>query len=299
MPVSALALVLLAALMHATWNIAAKKAGGDHRFSFIASALVVSLWLPLALVSGLLDIGQWSAQLWLCMVASAVLHLVYFNVLLHGYRVADLTVVYPVARGSAPLVTVAGAVLWLGESLSATGVAGVLAVCGGVFVLAGGPGLLHGLLSGKGGQGGRPAPRVLAGLRWGAVCGLFIAGYTLVDGYAVKVLLVSPIVLDYLGNALRLPFLAPSALRDLPALAQAWRTQWRHALVVAALGPCGYVAVLYAMRLAPLSHVAPARELSMLMAALVGGQLLGEGDRRMRLAGAVCIAGGVMLLATA
>jgi multidrug transporter EmrE-like cation transporter len=176
MPVSALALVLLAALMHATWNIAAKKAGGDHRFSFIASALVVSLWLPLALVSGLLDIGQWSARLWLCMVASAVLHLVYFNVLLHGYRVADLTVVYPVARGSAPRVTVAGAVLWLGESLSAAGVAGVLAVCGGVFVLAGGPGLLHGLMSGSGGQGGRPSPRVLAGLRWGTVCGLFIAG---------------------------------------------------------------------------------------------------------------------------
>ena len=293
MPLSALGLVLLAALLHATWNLAAKRAGGDHRFSFIAAAMVTVGWLPVVLWTGLGEVLQWSAWVWACVVASAVLHLVYFIVLLHGYRVSDLTVVYPVARGSGPLLTVLGAALWLNEPLSLTGGTGALLVCAGVFVIAGGPGLLR--------KAQEPAARarVLAGIRWGALTGAFIAGYTLVDGYAVKVLLVGPIVLDYLGNVLRLPFLAPAALRDRAALVQAWRTQWRHALVVAALGPLAYVLVLYAVKLAPLSHVAPARELSMLFAALLGGQLLGEGDRWLRLAGAACIAAGVVTLALA
>ena len=293
MPLSALGLVLMAALLHATWNLAAKRAGGDHRFSFIAAAMVSVGWLPVVLWTGLGEVLQWSAWVWACVVASAVLHLVYFIVLLHGYRVSDLTVVYPVARGSGPLLTVLGAALWLNEPLSLTGGTGALLVCAGVFVIAGGPGLLR--------KAQEPAARarVLAGIRWGALTGAFIAGYTLVDGYAVKVLLVGPIVLDYLGNVLRLPFLAPAALRDRAALVQAWRTQWRHALVVAALGPLAYVLVLYAVKMAPLSHVAPARELSMLFAALLGGQLLGEGDRWLRLAGAACIAAGVVTLALA
>ena len=293
MPLSALGLVLMAALLHATWNLAAKRAGGDHRFSFIAAAMVSVGWLPVVLWTGLGEVLQWSAWVWACVAASAVLHLVYFIVLLHGYRVSELTVVYPVARGSGPLLTVLGAALWLHEPLSLTGGTGALLVCAGVFVIAGGPGLLR--------KAQEPAARarVLAGIRWGALTGAFIAGYTLIDGYAVKVLLVGPIVLDYLGNVLRLPFLAPAALRDRAALVQAWRTQWRHALVVAALGPLAYVLVLYAVKMAPLSHVAPARELSMLFAALLGGQLLGEGDRWLRLAGAACIAAGVVTLALA
>ena len=286
MPLSALGLVLLAALLHATWNLAAKRAGGDHRFSFIAAAMVTVGWLPVVLWTGLGEVLQWSAWVWACVAASAVLHLVYFIVLLHGYRVSELTVVYPVARGSGPLLTVLGAALWLHEPLSLTGGTGALLVCAGVFVIAGGPGLLRRAHDAAG------RARVLAGIRWGALTGAFIAGYTLVDGYAVKVLLVGPIVL-------RLPFLAPAALRDRAALVQAWRTQWRHALVVAALGPLAYVLVLYAVKMAPLSHVAPARELSMLFAALLGGQLLGEGDRWLRLAGAACIAAGVVTLALA
>ena len=73
--------------------------------------------------------------------------------------------------------------------------------------------------------------------------------------------------------------------------------QWRPALVVAVLGPFSYVLVLYAVRLAPLSHVAPAREVSMLFAAILGGTLLGESDRMMRLLGAGAIAAGVAALA--
>ena len=135
------------------------------------------------------------------------------------------------------------------------------------------------------------------GIGYGALTGTLIAGYTLIDGYAVTVLMVSPILVDWFGNLLRIPFLLPGALRDRAGLREAWRTQWKHALVVAVFGPIGYVLVLYAMRLAPLSHVAPAREVSMLFAALIGGRLLGERDRGLRVAGALCIAAGVVSLA--
>ena len=138
---------------------------------------------------------------------------------------------------------------------------------------------------------------VRTGLAYGAATGALIAGYTLIDAYAVKVLLLSPIVVDYIGNLFRVPFLLPAALRDPAGFRRAWHEQWRYALVVAVLGPQAYVLVLYAVRLAPLSHVAPAREVSMLFAALIGGRLLGEGERSLRIAGAVCIAAGVAALA--
>ncbi len=289
MLLSALALVLVAALLHAVWNIAAKKAGGNHHFALMGVVMMVVLWLPAALWFGLQDAVHWGWRTWAVMLTSALVHVAYFTILLTGYRKSDLTVVYPVARGFGPLLSSLGAVVLLQEPMSWQSAAGVLAVCGGVFMLAGGPRLLH-----IGAD-----PRVLAGVRWGALTGTFIAGYTLIDGYAVKVLLIGPVVVDYMCNLLRLPFLLPASLHDRAGFVQAWRAQWKYALVVAILGPLGYIMVLYAMTLAPLSHVAPARELSMLFAALLGGQLLGEGDRGLRLAGAALIAAGVMALALA
>jgi drug/metabolite transporter (DMT)-like permease len=311
MPAGALALVLTAALLHAVWNFAAKKAGGDHRFALVSALMVSVLWLPVAAWFGWHELPRWGLAEWSLVLASAVVHLLYFTVLLKGYRVADLTVVYPVARGSGPLLSALGAVLLLGETLSPVGGAGVLAMCGGVFLIAGGPGLWRKAHEPAGPSQGRvpecaarrvprtPAARarVLAGLRWGALTGALIAGYTVIDGYAVKVLLVGPVLLDYVGNLLRVPFLLPGALIDRAGFAAAWRAQWRHALVVATLGPLAYVLVLYAVTMAPLSHVAPAREVSMLFAALIGGRLLGEGDRTWRLLGAAFIALGVAALA--
>ncbi len=293
MSLTALALVLLAAVFHAIWNIAAKRAGGDSRFALVSALWVVVLWAPVALWFGWDELPRWGWSQWAAVGASAAVHLLYFNTLLRGYREADLTVVYPVARGSAPLVTVVAAVLLLGESLTPTAVAGVAAVCAGVFLVAGGPALWRKVHD--------PAARARmhAGLRWGALTGLLIAGYSVIDGYAVKVLLVGPILLDYVCNLLRVPLLLPASLRDVAGLRLAWRGQWRQALVVGTLGPLAYILVLYAVQMAPLSHVAPAREVSMLFAALIGGRLLGERDRGLRLLGAGCIASGVIVLATA
>jgi len=293
MPATALALVLLAALLHALWNIVAKRAGGNHHFALISVLLTCALWAPVALWFGLEQWLRWGPREWAVLLASALVHVLYFTVLLTGYRKSDLTVVYPVARGSGPLLAAIGAVLLLGERPGAGGVAGILALCGGVWLIAGGPALWR--------HSHDPAlrRRALAGVRWGVATGALIAGYTVLDGYAVKVLLIGPVLVDYVGNLLRVPILLPPALRDVAGLRGAWRGQWRHALVVATLGPLAYILVLYAVTMAPLSHVAPAREVSMLFAALLGGRLLGEGDRGLRIAGAVCIAAGVIALASA
>jgi drug/metabolite transporter (DMT)-like permease len=287
----ALLLVLGAALAHAVWNVAAKSAGGDARFALLTSLLVCVLWSPLALWFGWGVVDDWSLAAWALVLASAALHVVYFLTLLAGYRAADLTVVYPVARGTAPLLSALVAIVLLGEALSAMSAMGLATVVLGVFLIAGGPALLRATHE--------PAERqrVLLGVGWGAATGVLIAGYTVIDGVAVKLLLLSPILVDYFGNLLRLPLLAPLVWRQRASLPALWRRQWKPALIIATLGPIGYTLALFAMQRAPISVVAPARELSMLFAAVLGGTLLRERDLPARLAGAALIAAGVGLLA--
>lgn len=290
MPLSALALVVLAGLIHASWNIAAKKAGGDVRFAAFSALVMMVFWAPVGLWLGWQQVPAWGVREWALVVASALLHVAYFIILLRGYRKADLTVVYPLARGSGPLLSSMVAIALLGEQISALGLSGILAVVGGVFLIAGGPGLWSAA------HDPQQQARVRTGIFYGGLTGLFIASYTVVDGYAVKVALMSPILVDYFGNLVRLFFLVPVIWRDRPAAAQLWKQQKTYALIVGIISPVSYVLVLYAMQVAPLSHVAPAREVSMLFAALLGGHLLGEKDRGPRIAGAVLIAAGVMAL---
>ncbi|AYQ28448.1 MULTISPECIES: EamA family transporter [unclassified Polaromonas] len=287
----ALALVLLAGLIHASWNIAAKKAGGDSRFAAFTGLVLLVAWAPLGIWFGIAELPRWGWPEWLLLCASALLHTVYYIVLLRGYRKADLTVVYPLARGSGPLLSSLAAIVLLGEQISALGVAGIAGVVGGVFLVAGGPGLW------RASHDPAQRQRVRKGMVYGLLSGAFIAGYTVVDGYAVKILLMSPILVDYMGSLLRMVVLAPALLRDPAETRVVWKRQWKYAVFVGVVSPVSYVLVLYAMQTAPLSHVAPAREVSMLFAALLGGHLLGEGDRALRLAGAACIAAGVMALA--
>lgn len=290
MPLSALALVVLAGFIHASWNIAAKKADGDVRFVAFTALVLMVFWAPVGVWVGWQQVPLWGVIEWALVLASALIHVGYFIVLLRGYRKADLTVVYPLARGSGPLLSSMVAIVFLGEQISALGLAGILGVVCGVFLIAGGPGLW------KAAHDPLQQARVRTGIFYGASTGLFIASYTVIDGYAVKVALMSPILVDYVGNLLRLVFLLPTLMRERPVVAQMWRKQRRYALIVGIFSPVSYVLVLYAMQVAPLSHVAPAREVSMLFAALLGGHLLGEKDRGPRILGAALIAMGVMAL---
>jgi drug/metabolite transporter (DMT)-like permease len=290
-PLSAFALIMLAGVIHASWNIAAKKANGDARFAFQSGVFLMVVWAPLGIALGWHVVPLWGATEWGFVLLSGVLHVVYYVILLRGYRKSDLTVVYPLARGSGPLISSLFAILFLGEHITLTGLAGLLGVVFGVFLVAGGPRLWRAT------HDAAQRERVHKGIRYGVLTGLFIAAYTVTDSYAVKWLAMSPILLDYFGNFVRVLLLVPAALQDRAETVRLWRAQWKYALLVATISPISYVLVLYAVQQAPISHVAPAREVSMLFAALIGGHLLREGDRLLRLVGACCIAAGVIALA--
>ncbi|MFG6433278.1 EamA family transporter [Roseateles sp. LYH14W] len=293
MPAHVLALVLTAALLHAVWNLAAKKWGGGPHFVLTCAIGVVVVWLPAVLWIGVAEVPGWTLLHWSFLAASAVVHLLYFNCLVAGYRNSDLTVVYPVARGSGPLLTALAAVLLLDERLGLYGALGLAGVVSGILLITMGPRLI-----------GRGLPhdpvaarRRLHGIYWGAATGALIAGYTVLDGYAVKMLAMSPLLLDYFGNVLRVVMQLPVTLRQTHSFWPEVRSSWRGILAVAVLGPAAYVLVLLAVKEAPLSRVAPAREVSMLFAALLGGQLLGEKEKGWRVAGAALIGAGVVALA--
>ena len=293
MPLTALILVLMAALLHAAWNLAAKKAGGDHHFIFLAVCLIALLWSPALLWFGPDELPRWTARDWGLVAGSGLIHVMYFSALLKGYRVADLTVVYPVARGSGPLLSALGAALFLDEGLGPLSLLGIGCMVLGILLITGLPFLrLHS-------SSAVDPQRLRAGLLWGALTGVTIAAYTVVDGWAVRVALLSPIVYDYFANVLRLPFLLPWVWRDRARAAASWKAHWKPALVLAVCSPAAYMLVLTAMTLAPVSHVAPAREVSMLFAALLGGRLLAEENSRLRVLGAGAMALGVALLTMA
>ena len=296
MSLIALLFVVVAAFTHATWNILAKRSAHCRHFNWYYSVGAVVVWSPLAAFAIRDVIPRFSTTAAMLLIATSVLHALYSASLMRGYRVADLSIVYPVARGTGPLLSFAGAIVVLNERPTWLAASGALLVVAGVLVIAGGRRLWHDLFP----RAGAPAAdrsRTIAGLRWGATTGALIAAYTLNDGYAVKVLLLSPILVDYAGNAFRATLFAPLAWRDRATVRSEYPRYWKAALGVSVLGPLGYILVLKAMTLAPVSHVAPARELSMMIGAWFGARVLGEGGTQQRLIAAALIVVGVTALA--
>ncbi len=269
MPPRALALIVLAAFAHAAWNLTAKRASQYRHLIWFSSVGEVILFLPLV-------IAVWphiNGRDALFLVATGVLHIFYTESLLRGYRVGDLSVVYPLARGTGPLLSFLGAIAFFGERPSLIAAGGVLLVAVGILMVSG--------------------IRLGAGMIWGLLTGLTIACYTLVDGYSVRVLLLSPIVVDYAGNFLRTVVLSGKAWQERGRLRDEYKQCWKEALTISVLTPLGYILVLYAMKIAPISHVAPAREMSMMIGAWFGAKMLDEGHFARRMAGSALIAAGV------
>ena len=285
MPFLALIAVLLAAGTHSTWNLFAKKAAGSRHFVWLYSVGSIVLYFPIIawiVVTGRPHFGGIEC---LALTATAVLHTGYSLVLQAGYRTSDLSLVYPIARGTGPLLSFVGATVLLGERPTLLAGLGLVLIVAGILLVAGLTREPH------------RAPK--AGIFFGLLTGLFIAAYTVNDGWAVKSLALSPFIIDFTGNLLRVVALTPLALRDLPEVKREAREYVRPAAVVAVLGPLGYILVLFAMRLAPVSHIAPARELSTLVGTYFGSRLLREKAVPARLVGAACIVVGVVSLAFA
>jgi drug/metabolite transporter (DMT)-like permease len=279
----ALGLVVVGALIHALWNLLAKQSAGGALLVWWYSVVSTALYTPLALWAIAGGGMKWT---WLAggmILATGILHLGYSLALQAGYRRGGLSVVYPVARGTGPALSVVGAIFFLGERATTASIAGTFLVVGGVLII--------GLA-----RRGETASQVWTGIRWGGLIGLFIASYTLNDGAAVRIVGLSPIVIDYFGNLTRLVMLAPVAWRNPEGLRAEWQKNARVILAIGALSPIPYILALYAMKIAPISLVAPARELSMLAGVLLGWKFLKEEDIAQRLVGAAFIAAGVVAL---
>lgn len=285
MPLLALSTILLAALTHATWNLAAKRAADARHFVWMYSALSIAIYTPVVAWIVVTTRPSFGWTHWSVLSGTAALHIAYSLVLQAGYRASDLSLVYPIARGSGPLISFVLAVWLLGEAVTWLSIVGVAAIVGGIV-------LVSGMLSSE-----HRAPK--AGVAFGLATGLFIASYTINDGYAVKVLMISPFIVDYAGNVVRALVLTPRAWLDRARLVEEWRGHKRSVAIVSVLGPLGYVLVLFAMQIAPVSHVAPARELSTLIGAYFGARVLREKAAPSRLVGAACIVLGVVSLAFA
>lgn len=285
MTAAALALVLAAALAHATWNLFLKRARGGAGFMTLVALVAAVIWAPLAA-------GQWIHQgyefrivhLW-PIVASAAIHTAYFILLDRGYRHGNLSVVYPLARATGPILTIAAAILVLGERPGALALAGAALVIVGAYLLTGNPLRLF----------SRDRPK---GAGFAVLTGCSIALYTVVDKIAVSHYLIPPIVFDWACLALRVFMLWPIAAWGKPdALGDSWRVDRRWIVLVAILSPLAYILVLTAMVFTPVSYVAPAREISILFAALMGTHLLKEADATRRLVAAAFIVVGIAGLA--
>ena len=177
MSTTALLLVLVAGLIHASWNITAKKADGDARFAFFTAFILMLVWAPVGVWVTWDVTPQWGLLEWVMILASGILHVLYYVILLKGYRRADLTVVYPLARGTGPLLSSLVALTWLGESISLIGALGIAGVVSGVFLIAGGPKILSNWKTAKDASVEEQTlqRRRIAGLRYGALTGFFIA----------------------------------------------------------------------------------------------------------------------------
>lgn len=282
MTTTAFALVITAAVIHASWNILAKKSGGGALFVMLGVLVVAVLYAPIVAVYVYFNPPNYGWKEVALLVATSIVHLGYSLTLQRGYQKHDLTVVYPVARGVGPLLSSTFAIVLLGEPVTLISGGGIACIVAGIFILAGG----HRIIK-------NPTAAQLGGVGYGALTGLAIAGYTLLDGYGVKVLLMAPLVLDYFSNVIRGLFMAPMAWRNRTALAAEWHKNGRYAVIIGIIAPLGYILVLYAMQTAPISSVAPMRELSMVFAALLGAKLLGEAHSGERLVGATLMALGV------
>lgn len=284
MPPLAIALVAAAAIAHAVWNVQIKRAGARGPwFLWLSFVVGFAVFLPFgvwSLVASGVDPLHW---LWLAAVSGA-LQIAYFLLLQKSYSLGDVSLIYPVARGSGPLIAIILAVLVLGERPSPLGLVGAGVVIFGVLITG-----LAGLNAGT--------PVNTSGILLGLAVGAMIALYTLWDGAAVTVGSMPAVGLFWGSLLFQVAIMGPFALRQRGDLVVAAKTQWRAILTVGVLSPAAYILVLLAIQLAPISSIAPAREVSVVLVSIAGWWLLGEQHPAQRLLGAGVVLAGIGLIA--
>ena len=280
----ALALVLSSAVLHATWNLIAKRVQAGTPFLFLIYIVGAVAYAPFAIL--ILVVAQPVLGWWVVafVAMSIVLQTVYFGTLTAGYRAGDLSLVYPIARATGPLLATLGAIGVLGERPTPLALAGALAIVAGAVVLTGDPRSLRARGTGR-------------AVVYALLTGVVIALYTLWDKTAVSVALIPPLVYDWLTIGGQAVAVAPAAWRQRVDVARIWNEQRRAVIVVGIISRLSYLLMLTALAISPVSYVAPARETGILFGTLLGTRVLAEGQGSRRMIGAAGMVLGVVALA--
>lgn len=284
MPVSALALLLTAALLHTAWNLFIKRTREKLIFTWWALLLAALCFSPF-----LLQVGSFPLRIWPYVLSSALMEAIYFLVLIGAYRFGDFSLVYPMARGGAPALLVLWAALFLGERPDAAGILGIALLISGLVVVGGTTWWQQRKASSIAGTA--------LGLALATACCVSI--YSAIDGAAVR--LVAPAPYTVLAIGLSGVLITPLVFARYGArtIVTEMRTNWWRILIAGLLSLLTYMLVLLAFSFSSVSYSGAIREISVVFAALIGWRWLGEGFGRARLLGSLLIFVGILVIAWA
>jgi drug/metabolite transporter (DMT)-like permease len=284
--ITAVLLILASSFLHAIWNLLAKRAGvGGAVFVWLFTACSSVLLWPVALAVYLIQRPEitWFGLGGMC--GTAVLHLLYFIVLQRAYRVGDLSLVYPLARGTGLTLSTIMAVVVLAERPGPATVVGLVLVVAGVVLLT------------WQGKSSESEEKTRAAIKWGILCGMSISLYSVWDKVMVSHVNVPPVLLELFTSLGLCVMLTPHAWSKKETVRSMWISHRWEVIGVAILAPAAYILALTAMLFTPLSSVAPTREISILIGAVLGTRFLGEQHTTQRLIAAGSMVCGVIAIA--
>lgn len=282
----ALILILIAACTHATWNYAAKRSGGGLPFVWVSSTFALALYLVGGVAYWLWRQPALPAGIAWIILGSGVLKTAYALLLQRAYRSGEFSLVYPLTRGTAPVLATLGAIVFFGERPTPLALAGGGMIVACVFYLSGGTRIFH-----------TDRAHLREGIFYGLACAACVGIYTVWDQRAVSHRALPPILYDGGTQVVLFSILTPFAWRRRDEVAAMWRDHRGKAAAVGLLSPVAYVLILTAMSFTPVSYVAPAREISIVIGAFFGARLLKESDGHRRTVAALGVTAGILALA--
>jgi drug/metabolite transporter (DMT)-like permease len=281
MPILAIALLFVAACLHALWNLLLKRSGEKYITSWWATIIGGLIFAPVLAFTGLPP-----REVWPLLAASLVLEALYFILLSYAYADNDFSLIYPMARGTAPAFLAIWSVIFLHEKPTVGGSIGLGMIVLGLIVV--------GSSALRLGGGSRPH---LRGIISALAVALIISAYTAVDGTAVK-------LTPALGYATSIFVLLPLLTTPLsiarygwPRLREEWHADRLTLVIVGVLGVLAYLFALLAYKMAPIGYAGAIREMSVVIGAFAGWHFLGEKMGRQRVIGAAIIFGGILIIA--
>jgi uncharacterized membrane protein len=302
---TAIGLILVAAVAHASWNLFSKQASvtGAVSFIWLVSVTATALYAPVITIDVIVTRPHLSGLSWIFLAGTGVLQAAYFLFLQRGYRLGDLSLVYPIGRGTGAVLAALAGIFILGERPGPVAIAGIGCIVAGIIVIGipsragSAPGRAGSAIPATAAGIARPALSPARATAFALLTGTFIASYTLWDKYAVGTLRTPPLLQGFAAFPIMALVFALPAAHAGDRTARVWRDYRPQVIGAAVLAPFAYILVLVALSFTAVAAVAPAREVSVLFGVLLGRRLLGEGNLARRVAAAVAIVAGIVAIA--